>query len=374
MRTGVKRALSFVIMMAMLLTLPLSFVSADESPRNLEQLAEVRLAEGPYVFNGLEQTPEIEVVLPKTDTQEEIVLTEGVDYQKSFANNIDAGTASYYIEGMGAYCGKIEGTFEIAPCDIGKVIIEDNLNGKVLEYNAKDRTPILSLYIGDKRLEPMQDYEVQYKNNLNAGTMSVLITAIQDNFTGSFERTFRIEKKDVKNTTIKITVNQDNTVQMVVTNPEAGKTVVKNVDYTYTVVKDGKGHLIITIKGIGTNYIGTITKTVEANPEPTTKPVEKKTPKIVVSKTKIESVKKSKKKIKVGWKKVKGVDGYQIRYSKNKSMKKAKKKTINKNTKNYSFTTLKKKTKYYLQVRAFKKVEKKCFYAEWSKPKTIKMS
>lgn len=91
------------------------------------------------------------------------------------------------------------------------------------------------------------------------------------------------------------------------------------------------------------------------------------------NKVKIKSAKNVKsKKIKLTWKKEKGVKGYRIRYSTNKKFKKAK--TINvKNNKTSVVIKKLKKKKYYIQVCAYKKVKSKTYYGKWSKIKTIKV-
>lgn len=74
--------------------------------------------------------------------------------------------------------------------------------------------------------------------------------------------------------------------------------------------------------------------------------------------------------MKMAYKKVNGVTGYQVRYSTNSKMKNAK----TKNTKSTSFTlngfSLKKT--YYVQVRTFKKVGKTTYYSGWTGMKALK--
>lgn len=60
--------------------------------------------------------------------------------------------------------------------------------------------------------------------------------------------------------------------------------------------------------------------------------------------------------------KVKKATGYQVQYSKNKKFKKAKGRTIKKNTAGFSKL---KKGKYYVRVRSFRKVQKKAYYSKW---------
>lgn len=89
--------------------------------------------------------------------------------------------------------------------------------------------------------------------------------------------------------------------------------------------------------------------------------------------TKIKSLKKAKKSLKVKWKKIKGVAGYQIQYSTSSKFKKAKKITI-KNAKATSKTIrkLKSKKKHYVRIRTYIVVNGKKKYSNWSKKQSQK--
>ena len=112
----------------------------------------------------------------------------------------------------------------------------------------------------------------------------------------------------------------------------------------------GKGTVIITLKG---NYSGTITKTFKIVP-----------PSINISRLSVKG-----KTVTVKWKKQKKqVTGYQIRYSTKSNMKSSKTITISKkSTSSKKISKLKKKKKYYIQIRTYKKVGKTKYYSNWSK-------
>ena len=108
--------------------------------------------------------------------------------------------------------------------------------------------------------------------------------------------------------------------------------------------------------------------------EATTKAVE--TTKPTVKKVTLKKVKKGKKSAKVIWKKLtaKDASGYQIRYSKKKNMKKAKKKlvlTVNKSS--LKIKKLKRKKRYYFQIRAFLDFNGQRLFSAWSKKKSVKV-
>ena len=83
---------------------------------------------------------------------------------------------------------------------------------------------------------------------------------------------------------------------------------------------------------------------------------------------KIKAIKKSSgKKAVVSWKAVSSVQGYQIRYSQNDSMKNAKTVTVKgKTTLKKTVKFAKAKTKYYFQIRTYKKVKGKTYYSAWT--------
>ena len=66
------------------------------------------------------------------------------------------------------------------------------------------------------------------------------------------------------------------------------------------------------------------------------------------------------------------VSGYQIKCSKNKSMKGAKTVTAGKNATSKKISGLKASTRYYVQLRAYKVVDGKKYYSDWSAKKSVK--
>ena len=91
-------------------------------------------------------------------------------------------------------------------------------------------------------------------------------------------------------------------------------------------------------------------------------------------KTYITSLKKGKKSFTVKWaSKAKDVSGYQVRYSLKSSMKSSKTVTVSSpSATSKKISKLKKKKKYYVQVRTYKKIAGTTFYSSWSTKKSIK--
>ena len=93
-------------------------------------------------------------------------------------------------------------------------------------------------------------------------------------------------------------------------------------------------------------------------------------------KTSITSVKsKTKRKLTVKWKKVKGVSGYQVQYALNKKLTKSKKTKKISGAKKTTVTLSKLKSRkiYYIRIRTYKKVKGKTYYSSWSKAKRVRV-
>ena len=76
-------------------------------------------------------------------------------------------------------------------------------------------------------------------------------------------------------------------------------------------------------------------------------------------------------KLTASWKKASNADGYQIQYAPNKKFKKAKSKTVKSTA--VTLKKLKKKTTYFVRVRAYKAVDGKKVYGKWSGVKKVKI-
>lgn len=327
---------------------------------------ELFIGEIGHIYNGKEQT--VPVTVKNGDEQ----LEEGTAYEVKYEDNVNAGTAKVIVNGIGLYEGKLEGEFTIAQANIEDDIIKKDFSNlaESYEYKVADIQPQIKMSQGDVYLSAMKDYEIVYSDNMNPGTVTMTIKGI-GNYTGTIEKTFVITKRKLANTTIKTSFDANKQLNVLVQVPDNGRALTKDKDYKYTVATDATGNITITITGIGENCEGTVVKTIAAkdNPNrPTQKPT---TTKIKVAKVSPKAKNVKGKKIKLSWKKIKGVKGYQVRYALSKGkLKKAKIKACKKNS--YVIKKLKNK-KYFVQVRAYKVVGKKKYYGAWSKVKSVKV-
>lgn len=91
--------------------------------------------------------------------------------------------------------------------------------------------------------------------------------------------------------------------------------------------------------------------------------------KITVKSTALKKVvNKKNKKIEVTWRKIKGVTGYEVQYSTYSNFKKGvrTKRITGASKGKVTITGLKKNKKYYVRVRAYKKVNGKKYVSKWS--------
>ncbi|MBE6804575.1 MAG: hypothetical protein E7528_06740 [Ruminococcaceae bacterium] len=120
-------------------------------------------------YDGTELKPEMEVYF---GTQ---LLTEGVDYTVSLENNVNAGTATVTIIGMGIYEGERSYNFTILPCEITEQDISVSGN---MEYNGVAVEPEISVVKNGATLVEGEDYIVTYSNNNGVGVAFVTVEGI----------------------------------------------------------------------------------------------------------------------------------------------------------------------------------------------------
>ena len=190
---------------------------------------------------------------------------------------------------------------------------------------------------GNVTLNKDEDYTVSYSNNINVGTAEITISGL-GYYEGSIKKAFNIMSKKNDNVISKpdnTNNNNDNT------NDDTNDDADDDSDYVF---------------GVDDNEDNNTAK------------------KITVGKVTISKVRNIKgRKIEIKYKKVSKAKGYQVRYSLKSNMGSSKTKTTAKTK--YTLTSLKKKKKYYIQVRAYRyKTSKKKVYGKWSSKKSIKVN
>lgn len=189
-----------------------------------------------------------------------ILLREGTDYTVSYSNNVNMGTASVIITGIGSYSGTRTTTFRITGPSLNSATIAaipDQL------YTGSDIRPTITVTVNNTTLRQNTDYYVSYSNNRNVGTATVTVTG-RGNYTGTKTTTFRIIGKDISNTTVSSIGTQRYTgdeIRPSITVKIGAVTLQQNVDYKLTYRDNiAPGTASITISGIG-SYSGSKTVT-----------------------------------------------------------------------------------------------------------------
>ena len=184
------------------------------------------------------------------------VLTQNVDYTVSYSNNVNVGTASVKITGKGSYKGSYTENFKIVACSIAQAtcsrIADQTYSGKAIE-------PTFTVTYKNRTLRTGTDYTVSFKDNVNIGTATVVITG-----TGNFEGTKEITFKITEPSEITVEPIADQTYTGSALTPKVvvkagSKVLTKNVDYTVSYsnnIKVGTASVKITGKG---SYKGSYT-------------------------------------------------------------------------------------------------------------------
>lgn len=155
-------------------------------------------------------------------------LKNGTDFTVSYKNNTEPGTATLKVTGKGNYSGSVSKTFKITARAINdvEVTIPDTV------FTGEQVKPDVVVSYGNYQFINNSDYTLSFKDNVNIGTASVVVTG-KNHLSGSRTVTFPIEKADISSMEI----------------------AVKNATFTGSAVKSGVDVRLgnVTLKE-GTHY------------------------------------------------------------------------------------------------------------------------
>lgn len=148
-----------------------------------------------FTYSGAELKPTVRVYINRVVFDDE-QLIENTDYTVTYSDNINAGTATVTITGIGAYSGSKNVTFTIEP----KKIDSPTFDGLKSEYTYTGQAiePEFTLWDGDTVI-PSSEYEVIYSDNTEVGTATV---TIKDASGGNYEVNCKAEFNIVKIDTV----------------------------------------------------------------------------------------------------------------------------------------------------------------------------
>lgn len=225
--------------------------------------ATVTLEENSYQYTGTAKEPGVTVELNGK-------ALSVLDYTVAYSNNIEIGTATVTIEGTGKYTGTVTKSFEITKGNLSNAMV--TLENRDCVYTGAAIEPQVTVRL-DGKIVPENEYTVTYVDNVNAGTASVTIAAVENSnyYTGSVTKNFEIAKGDLSKATV--TLEYESCIytgdakepQVIVTLD--GITVPVN-DYVVTYennVNVGTASVIIEASETSGNYAGSITKNFAIN-------------------------------------------------------------------------------------------------------------
>ena len=317
------------------------------------------------------------IVPSPTITDGATKLTEGTDYTVSYLNNINAGTATAILTGVGDYTGTKKVYYTISKANIDMTSIQWTNNA--LTYTGKYQ----SISLQNLPAGVTATYSGNTKKEAGKYTATATLKYDTANYNTSNPTTFTTTWYIRNNQNINF--SSKNVSKSVITVPygtedfklggsaktklsySGGSGKVAAVDSKGKISIKGTGYTTITVtaKQTDTYYKKSVTLTIFVTPKQS-------------SITYLKSNKKSE--LTVKWGKDKRASGYQIQYS-----------TSNKFTKNTTNTVivgknttidqkvkkLRKGKKYYVRVRAYKtnttsgtEVKK---YGKWSSAQTVKV-
>lgn len=126
-------------------------------------------------------------------------LKNGTDFTVSYKNNTEPGTATLKVTGKGNYSGSVSKTFKITARAINdvEVTVPDTV------FTGVQVRPDVVVSYGNYQFINNSDYTLSFKDNVNIGTASVVVTG-KNHLSGSRTVTFPIEKADISNTEIAV--------------------------------------------------------------------------------------------------------------------------------------------------------------------------
>ena len=298
------------------------------------------------------------------------ILTKDIDYSVTYKNNLSAGTATAVVTGKGNYYGTKDLYYTI----VGKTIQYASVELEKTEYNYDGLAKRPGVIVKDsyQKLTYGIDYTVEYRDNVKAGTASVVVTG-KGTYSGSITKTFTIKGYD-QTVSTKFTrytkyptSNSFNLAASATgdgngfTYRSSNESVVK-VSPLGTVEIVGTGIATITVATTGTTKYDPASKTVTVTVKPN---------KAVISR----AYSPASGKLKVAIKKAPGVTKYQVKYGRNGNYKNFYYKySTNPNylTQAKTFKGLDNGKAYFVKVRAYKTMDDGTkVWGNWSKTRKV---
>lgn len=181
------------------------------------------------------------------------------EYEVSYENNLNAGTAIIRVTGKGRLVGTLTYQFKI-----NKVSIDDAkawLGFSHVQYDGTSQNVIPSVTISGRELDYGADFTTGYRNTTDAGTATVVITGT-GNYYGTTRVTFQIDPAPLDQSATVTIADQPYTGTGVTPGFEVrdwnGNILTAGIDYQYSFSDNiNPGTATLTLTGLR-NYSGTL--------------------------------------------------------------------------------------------------------------------
>ena len=194
-------------------------------------------------------------------------LTKDKDYTVAYKNNVNVGTGTVIISGIGQFTDTVSKTFKINRASISEATITGVAN-KTYTGTAQTQNPKIKL--GDRILTRETDYTLYYANNTNAGIATITITGI-GNYEGEITKSFTIAPVSMSSAEVTEISSKTYTGEALTQTPKVtigSDMLILDTDYTVSYSNNtNAGTARITITGIG-NFKGVVSKNFLINPVP----------------------------------------------------------------------------------------------------------
>jgi len=195
-------------------------------------------------------------------------LVEGKDYTVTYAKNVNVGTASVTIKGMGKYTGTVKKSFKITPADITEIV--RNWDGEIFsKYVKGGAQPSLRIRFNGMILKEGKDYTLTYKDNkdvymsrngeYNVDKTPMVTIKGKGNFAGTTSSDFLILSRPLNDPDVPVIMTvadkvisdkKGGYISKVVLTDADGKALKQGMDYSepvYTMVNE-KGETVTLSK------------------------------------------------------------------------------------------------------------------------------
>lgn len=161
-------------------------VDPEPSPVEIDiSSAVIELDNTNFDYNGSEIEPEVTSVRLKG-----VTLSAGKDYEVSYSDNVNVGTAHCIITGIGEYSGSASKSFTIVPRYLTEAEISNIPDQK---WTGSAIEPDVTVSLGGRELIAGTDYTLSYEDNVDPGRATVTANGI-GNYTGGKSAPFQIIK------------------------------------------------------------------------------------------------------------------------------------------------------------------------------------